>query len=451
MSTTQMEQASSMRNDYLEQVVKQKAQLENDLRARRAGSKSPAPMMANAPAGGVAGREAGGSDVLRITDFETAGAGPVGSNAVDVRVSGWWHWKSVVVPPNAYVVHTRRGHEDPLHCGLGISFRFNPVTDSYLVVPSAMQTIIINANCICREKQGVLVQGYVQWIIEDFKTAYRKLDFSDTLDPMRVVNVQLREQAEAAIKDVVATMSIDDVLADKQPIIKELTTRLRHVAEGDGNDKGLGLRIVTVQIKEAVVSSPRVWEMLQRPFRAERAKEARLAELTHEAIVHTREAEAEKAEAAQRIATDAEVARLQAEAEAAKFTRDQLERVRRAKAEAETLAQTVAHEQEKLEKEAAISRLRLEQQLIEEGMRQEAQNRQVDKEISFEAARRRIDNDLSATALQKQLIEYLPSIAEKLPHPKEVRSFQIGGADGLGALVGGLLKLIETLREPKQA
>jgi flotillin len=436
---------SSLRNDYLDQVVRQQKQVEYDLKARRGASKSAAPMLENAPAAGD--DRPHGLDDTRF--FESALRGAVGGNAVEVRTSGFWRWKNVVVPPNAYVVHTRRGHAEPLHLGLGVSFRYDPVTDSYLVVPSAMQTIIINANCICREKQGILVQGYVQWIIEDFKTAYRKLDFSDALDPMRVVNVQLREQAEAAIKDVVATMSIDGVLADKQPIIKELTTRLRHVAEGDGNDKGLGLRIVQVQIKEAVVSSPRVWEMLQRPFRAERAKEARLAELTHEALVRTREAEAEEAQAAQRIATEAEVARLTAEAAAATFDREQSERVRRAKAEAETLAQTVAHEKEKLEKDAALSRMRLEQQLIEEGMRQEAQNRQADKEIAFEAARRRIDNDLSATALQKQLIEHLPSIAEKLPHPKEVRSFQIGGADGLGALVGGLLKLIETMRNGK--
>ena len=37
------------------------------------------------------------------------------------------------------------------------------------------------------------------------------LDFTDIEDPMRVVNVQLREQAEAAIKDKVATMGVDDV------------------------------------------------------------------------------------------------------------------------------------------------------------------------------------------------------------------------------------------------
>jgi regulator of protease activity HflC (stomatin/prohibitin superfamily) len=119
-----------------------------------------------------------------------------------------------------------------------------------------MQTILINAYCIGKELQGLLVQGYVQWIIADFATAYKKLDFTDVEDPMRVVNVQLREQAEAAIKDKVATMGIDEVLSDKQPIIEELTARLRSVAEGAGkSDTGLGLRIVTVQIKEAVVSS----------------------------------------------------------------------------------------------------------------------------------------------------------------------------------------------------
>src|SRR5881394_4020167 len=146
---------SSTRNEYLEQVVRQKDQLENDLKARRVK----APMIYNpAPAG-----QSQGTDVIRLNFDDDRSGGAVGSSAVDVRISGFWRWKNVVVPPNAYVVHTRRGHEEPVHLGLGVSFRFNPTTDSFLVVPSAMQTIIINANCICRERQGVLVQGYVQW------------------------------------------------------------------------------------------------------------------------------------------------------------------------------------------------------------------------------------------------------------------------------------------------
>jgi regulator of protease activity HflC (stomatin/prohibitin superfamily) len=435
-----------MKNSYLDQVVAQKAQLENDLRARRA------PMIANAVqavAGGM-GRAAApdtddGTRRIRLGDL----AGASGGNALDIRITGFWRWKNVIVPPNAYVVHTRRGASEPLHCGLGVSFRFDPMTDTFIAVPASMQTIIINANCICRERQGILVQGYVQWIIDDFKTAYRKLDFGDAEDPMRVVNVQLREQAEAAIKDKVASMSIDEVLADKQPIIKELTARLRHVAEGDGADKGLGLRIVTVQIKEAVVCSPRVWEMLQRPFRAERSKEARLAELSNEAVVQARESEAEKVSAQRRIETEAEVARIQAEAHAAQFEREQADAVRRAKLESDALEQTIANEKAKLEKQAELARMRVEQELVEAGMRQEAENRQSEKEIQFNALRRKIDNELSATALQARLVEMLPAIAEKMPQPKELKSFQLGGADGLASLLGGILRMLEQMKTQK--
>jgi regulator of protease activity HflC (stomatin/prohibitin superfamily) len=433
----------SSQNSYLDQVVAQKAEVENELRARKAQRReSPAPM----PRGEAAAASGHDSRIQRALGGESHAAA---SHAVDVRITGWWRWKNVIVPPNAYVVHTRRGHSEPLDIGLGVSFRFDPVTDSFLVVPATMQTIIIHANCICKERQGVLVQGYVQWIIDDFKTAYRKLDFSDEYDPMRVVNVQLREQAEAAIKDKVATMSIDDVLADKQPIIKELTARLRHVAEGEGTDKGLGLRIVTVQIKEAVVCSPRVWETLQRPFRAERSKEARLAEITNEEVVRAREAEHAKAVEKEEIETQAEVARLRAAAESAQFDREQGERARRAKVEAETLAAAIAHEKEKIERESELARLRLEHEITQTGMRQEAENRQAARQIEFEAARRKIDNDLSEAAVRTRLIEALPGIAEKMPHPQELKSISVGGGDAVSSLVGGLLKLLQSLQNGK--
>src|SRR5262249_48278831 len=156
-------------------------------------------------------------------------AGPPGApspRAIDYRISGFWRWKTVVVPPNVYVVHTRRGHAEPVplppptpaaapprrgHAapvtlGLGTSFRFDPTTDAFLLIPASMQTLALNAKCITSERQGVLVQAYVQWIVEDVAVAYRRLDFSDVAEPMRIVNVQLREQAEAVLQDNVATI-----------------------------------------------------------------------------------------------------------------------------------------------------------------------------------------------------------------------------------------------------
>ncbi len=395
-----------MKNAYLEQVKQEQQQLEVDLRAKRPAR--PLDEMAR----GVASSPAMTAQIAQtVTGLSSARAWEPERSvpAVDVRITGFWKWKTVIVPPNAYVVHTRRGRPEPLHLGLGTSFRFDPNVDSFLVVPAAMQTILINANCICRELQGLVVQGYVQWIIADFGTAYRKLDFTDLTDPMRVVNLQLREQAEAAIKDKVATMSIDDVLSDKQPIIQELTARLRQVAEGGGEatDKGLGLRIVTVQVKEAVVCSPQLWENLQKPFRAERERVARLAALAAQSVIEGRELEHEKTRQTARLATESELSALRSAEEAQAFDRERRETARRSQTEEEVARRIAAgqHETRRLSQEAGRV---LEEAAIDHARRvaearQEASHRELLKGFELELAQgeRKAEVARAAAALEK--------------------------------------------------
>ncbi|GGM41435.1 SPFH domain-containing protein [Dactylosporangium sucinum] len=434
----------SSSNSYLDQVVRQQERLEADLRTKRS---APAPAAAPAPQGG-GGRQRGGGEAASPT-----------SSAVEVRVTGFGRWKTVLVPPNAFVVHTRRGHTEPLHVGLGVSFRYNPNTDSYLVVPGAMQTILINAYCICSELQGVLVQAYVQWIIEDFATAYRKLDFADAEDPMRVVNLQLKEQAEAAIKDKVATLSVGAVLSDKQPIIEELTARLRAVAEG------VGLRIVTVQIKEAVVSSARLWENLQKPYRSEQGRIARLAELAAEEAIGGRELAASRQRETQVIENDRELADLRARSAALQFDREASERLRRSQREQQdaraladlqdaTSRHALALERERAAEEAEIGRLRIareseltrltaEAELELAAARAQAQHEQALLELERLRQRAAIDNDQSPEHIQASLVAALPDIVAKLPKPAELRTVTIGGTDQ--TTVGGLLAELTTI------
>jgi len=456
--------ASGNRNEYLDQVVAQHEQLEHDLRAKRSMLPEPA---AAAPGGPQLSRS------LRHTP-------PPVPNGVDVRITGWWRWKTVLVPPNAFVVHTRRGRSEPVHVGLGTSFRYNPATDTFLVVPGAMQTILINAYCICRELQGLLVQAYVQWIIDDFATAYRKLDFSDPADPMRLVNLQLKEQAEAAIKDTVATMSVHDVLSDKQPIVEELTARLRALAEGeDGDDRGLGLRIVTVQIKEAVVSSTRLWENLQKPFRAEQARIARLAELSAQEAITAREAETARIQETQRLDNERELAELRARHEAAAFDRESAEKLRRAEREQqdarrvaelenETLLHSLALERARdadevevgrmrLEREHLLRRIELDGELALERSRVDAAHAAALLELERARIRASIANEQTPEAIQAKLIDALPEIASRLPKPDELRAVTIGGANAttvagllaeLAAVVGALRSVVEGAESP---
>jgi hypothetical protein len=352
-----------------------------------------------------------------------------------------------------------------------------------------MQTIIINANCICTERQGVLVQAYVQWVIDDIATAYRKLDFSDPEDPMRIVNVQLREQAEAAIKDKVATMPIDEILSDKQPIIEELTHRLRTVAEGSrgnqGGGGGLGLKIVTVQIKEAVVSSTRLWENLQKPFRAERQMMARMAELQAERTITSRELEIHKTNETAKLESEGELAQLRGAKERERYDREQAEKLRRHKleqeaeqrriaeqnatarvrkeaelelalAEMELESRRVQRELERIRLQAELDRVQAERTLAQAlaetqvaELRHQAKSAMEERDIIRFRERRAAENDLSETHLHSRLIEKLPEIAKALPAPAELRTVSIAqdGAAGAVAPLAGFLASVFALAQ----
>src|SRR4051812_35353934 len=107
-------------NNYLEQVVAEQARVEGELRHR-------APVApGRRKAAGIVARP---SNPRNDEDHDVEEHRSAGS-AVDYRITGWWRWKTVVVPPNVYVVHTRRGQAEPLHLGLGISFSYDPRTDA---------------------------------------------------------------------------------------------------------------------------------------------------------------------------------------------------------------------------------------------------------------------------------------------------------------------------------
>lgn len=318
---------------------------------------------------------------------------------IQIRITGRWFWQRVIVPPNAYVVHTRINRKNPVTMGLGKSFKYNPNTDAYLVIPAAMQTIGVVANCISKEKQGINILAYVQWQIDDFSVAYKKLDLSDQRDPLGIVNAQLREQAEAAIKDKIATMSVEEVLTDKAPIIEELTNRLKAVTEGRQNAgteavEGLGIKIVTVQIREALVSSTTLWENLQSPFRHEQKKKERVSYLTMVNEINEKEMDTRRLKEATETETMVEIERIkqqkQTEAleirikeESARFEQEQENSIKQMKLKEET-AKARKESEERIKVHDTQLRIQTELELL----RQEDQKISEQKKIAIDAEKR---------------------------------------------------------------
>jgi flotillin len=360
---------------------------------------------------------------------------------IRVRETGYWRWKRVIIPPNAYVVHTRMGRKEPVTLGLGTSFRYNPYTDAYLVVPAAMQTIGVVANCITKEKQGINILAYVQWQIDNFAIAYKKLDFSDTRDPLGIVNAQLREQAEAAIKDKIATMSVEEVLTDKAPIIEELTNRLKAVAEGRLQNNaevagdGLGIKIVTVQIREAFVSSQRLWQDLQAPFRHQQEKTARISHLQMQNEIRQKELESRQEAETSEAETMVEIERIkqskQTEAlelklteESTRFTKEQ--ETTRQKIELEETT-TVARRESEQRLESQAARLEQERKLaaIQRGHEEQLEQARLKNEAASRQKTLHIEQELHALAEDTRLAQsQLQADQERLEREETLKKQQ---------------------------
>ncbi|MCK6625084.1 MAG: hypothetical protein L6R45_07890 [Anaerolineae bacterium] len=405
-----MEKRRAAANVFMEQNIVQQREAEPPM------VEAPAPLPATLSAGGPPAAPGYAPQPARSappppSGLKTSEELQLEKEPLRVRETGFWMFKRIIVPPNAYVVHTRLGRKEPVTLGLGVSFNYNPYTDAYLVVPAAMQTIGIVANCISQEKQGINILAYVQWQINDFGIAYKKLDFSDSRDPLGIVNAQLREQAEAGIKDKIATMSVQEVLADKEPIIEELTSRLKTVAEGRGGDEGLGIKIVTVQIKEALVSSQRLWEHLQAPFRYDQEKTARISYLLAQDEIRQKELEnrqvAETSEAETMVAIErikqskqTEALQIKLAEEGARFTREQ--EMARQKIQLE--------EQTTLTRRESEQRLRIQAAEDEQAMKLALLRREQEESLE----RTRLDAEAKARQKALQVEQALKELAEEI-------------------------------------
>ncbi len=399
------------------------AELDDGAMLRRAApSPMPAQQRARKPAAPGKPQKESYSQMMMNNLIKSSEEMQLEKEPLQVRETGTWLWKRVIAPPNAYVVHTRMGKVKTI--GLGTSFRYNANTDAYLIVPAAMQTIGVVANCISKEKQGINVLAYVQWQIDDFSVAYRKLDISDSRDPLGIVNAQLGEQTEAAIKDKISTMTVEEVLTDKAPVIEELTTRLKAVAEGrqQGGEvnEGLGIKIVTVQIKEAIVSSQKLWEDLQAPFRHEKERTARISylasqdeikkkELETKQAVQTREAETQVEIERITQTKETEAAELRLAEESRRFSRTQESEREKLELEAQTTLakqeseQRVATQKKRLEIEEQVQAMQEEARLAqarlaaeEERIEQEKTFKQLEAELAAQ-----VQEQSAALAAQK--------------------------------------------------
>lgn len=192
----------------------------------------------------------------------------------------------VTIAPNEYVVHTRLGKIK--NQGLGKTFLLYPFIDSYIKFSITPRKINFYADNITLEKQGVGIDGFLIWSIEDGEKAYKKIGDSDSTS-LDSLSLQLIDIAVSIARNAISNMILDEVLKNREVLVEKLSLQLSNVIVD------WGLKIETIEIKEVRILSETLFESMQAPFRNEQLKLAEHSRLEAKQSIETATAETEVA------------------------------------------------------------------------------------------------------------------------------------------------------------
>ena len=365
-------------------------------------------------------------------------------------------WGFVAAKPSEFLVVTRDGQVMTSRSGQGAGI-FKWPRDQVAIVPTTLQRIEFTADQITRERVGVSVSGLAVIRIAEPLLAYRVLDFSadDALDQL---SATLREMFVGAGRRLIANLSLEDCLSRrKETIAGFLLDEIAPIVGGagkpeDSTNRGWGVVIDTIEIKEVKILSAQVFAHLQAPYRAEIATRAEVAELERKREVDERA-----------LTTDRVTRSLTATAEAEATEVEEREAARRAEMHAAGAAAALEARHVELDaahraaalvltRERELEALRAEQRRTQTALDRELRQLDAearDRESQLEAAAQRrlaeIEQMMAQSrALRDLVTTALPQIAQALHQQVGTLNYtSVGGERGpLDAVPSALAQLL---------
>lgn len=173
-----------------------------------------------------------------------------------------------VYTPNEFVLHIRRGKvRNKIKGG---SVFLLPIIDRVVVLSTAIQTVDISASekVISKENQDIIVRAFIVWRIVDPEAAFATIAHVKGLDAMKKINHTCEQIAEAVIRTTVANMSLDNILRERDLIVRKVVGELQDVVDT------WGLQVETVEIRDVEIKNLDLFGDMQARFEQQKRLEA---------------------------------------------------------------------------------------------------------------------------------------------------------------------------------
>ncbi|KAG1659276.1 hypothetical protein FOA52_008205 [Chlamydomonas sp. UWO 241] len=186
-----------------------------------------------------------------------------------------WSWISrwVTGKANEWILVVSNGRM--VKAGVGLTV-FRGLYDQVVAFPSVIQKVSWSAEQVSKEVQGLRVSGFCIWSINriddgPFK-AYRYLDGLSTKG-LASANDNLARMCESIIRSAVASMSIDEVIRNREAMREKVKHDMGSIVTG------WGVWLETVEVTEVTVCSRSLFEDLQVEFRQQSRQAAEITKL----------------------------------------------------------------------------------------------------------------------------------------------------------------------------
>lgn len=226
--------------------------------------------------------------------------------------------RRVTSAPSEFLVHIRRGALVERNCRQGGSCLVFP-GDSVAIVPTTLRTIRFEVSQVSRENAEVRVVGLAVYRIANPLITHRMVDFRDPDLAAREIERMLVDMCVAAVRRLVATMTLDDCLRKRKELLaEELQREIVPIVSGSGSpadstEQGWGIVLDAIDIQDVHITSDEIFGQMQAPFRNELRSHDSVSRLAMESRVEEEKRRSEARRLKAHLVQEEETLRLRLE------------------------------------------------------------------------------------------------------------------------------------------
>lgn len=348
--------------------------------------------------------------------------------------------------PNEYLVVIGKKDIKPVLGG-----KMFKLGKKFLRVPANVQKLTFVTDNANMDYQGIGIEGYATWRInpENPKIAIQTLDFFDEDDPMLKTNEHLKTICVEAVRHVIANMTIENALKNKDAIAENLKSQLSEI------ERKWGIVFDQVGIEKVRIMSDKLFTDLQSEFRDKLRLESSKTRINTDREISKHENEIHEKNELERIQTNQKielqdveknkqlnVRKLEDKREISEQERKIKEEEFRKEIEFNLEKEQKNSELEQLESELDIKLTETKTRVVNEKIKlQELDNLIEKKKLEIEELKRKLSQTYSKDELNNLFINRLPEIFESV----KIDNYSVMNSGSNGANISPVTQILSEI------